>query len=35
MGNLEDYRKEIDSIDKELISLFEKLWSLVDLFKLI
>ena len=24
MGNLEDYRKEIDSIDKELISLFEK-----------
>lgn len=24
MGSLEDYRKEIDSIDKELISLFEK-----------
>lgn len=24
MGNLEDYRREIDSIDKELIALFEK-----------
>ena len=24
MGNLEDYRKEIDSIDRELVSLFEK-----------
>lgn len=24
MGNLEDYRREIDSIDRELISLFEK-----------
>ena len=24
MGSLEDYRKEIDSIDRELISLFEK-----------
>lgn len=24
MGNLEDYRKEIDSIDRELIALFEK-----------
>jgi len=24
MGNLEDYRREIDSIDRELIALFEK-----------
>lgn len=29
MGNLEDYRREIDSIDRELISLFEKRMNVV------